>query len=80
VRRRPRGPDRVTRSNPAGLTGRQVDVLVLLAQGLTNAEIADRLVLSVRTVDSHVGAVLDKLGVASRAQAAQTARSWGITQ
>jgi ATP/maltotriose-dependent transcriptional regulator MalT len=73
VRRIPRGPQEATRTNPAGLTDRQVDVLGLLRDGLTNAEIADRLVLSVRTVDHHVAAILAKLGVASRRQAAERA-------
>ena len=63
VRSIPRGPSSPTRRNPEGLTDRQVGVLELLAEGLTNAEIADRLVVSVRTVDSHVAAVLTKLGV-----------------
>ncbi|MDF2573617.1 MAG: LuxR family transcriptional regulator [Agromyces sp.] len=69
----PRGPSSPTRSNPAGLTGRQVDVLRLVAEGRTNAEIADRLVLSVRTVDTHVAAILAKLGVSSRHEAARRA-------
>ncbi|MEI5584190.1 MULTISPECIES: ATP-binding protein [unclassified Agromyces] len=69
----PRGPSTATRRNPAGLTARQVDVLRLVAEGLTNAEIADRLVLSVRTVDTHVAALLAKLGVASRHEAASIA-------
>jgi DNA-binding CsgD family transcriptional regulator/tetratricopeptide (TPR) repeat protein len=69
----PRGPSTLTRGNRAGLTARQVEVLRLLAGGLTNAEIADRLVLSVRTVDTHVAAVLAKLGVATRAEAARLA-------
>jgi DNA-binding NarL/FixJ family response regulator len=64
-----------TRANPAGLTTRQVDVLALLAEGMTNAEIADRLVLSVRTVDHHVSAILGKLGVPTRRAAAASARS-----
>jgi DNA-binding CsgD family transcriptional regulator/tetratricopeptide (TPR) repeat protein len=74
VSRVPRGPAAATRANPAGLTQRQLDVLVLLGEGMTNGEIAARLVLSVRTVDHHVAAVLDKLGVPSRRAAAAVAR------
>jgi DNA-binding NarL/FixJ family response regulator len=48
-------------------------VLHLLGEGLTNAEIAARLVLSIRTVDHHVSAILTKLGVASRREAARLA-------
>jgi DNA-binding CsgD family transcriptional regulator/tetratricopeptide (TPR) repeat protein len=66
----PRRRAATTRANPAGLTDRQLDVHALLAEGLTNAEIAQRLVLSVRTVDSHVAAILDKLGVRTRREAA----------
>ncbi len=66
----PRGPSTPTRRNPAGLTVRQVEVLRLVADGLTNAQIADRLVVSVRTVDTHVAAILAKLGVSSRHDAA----------
>jgi DNA-binding NarL/FixJ family response regulator len=62
-----------TRTNPAGLTDRQLEVLGLLAEGLTNAEIADRLVVSVRTVDHHVAAILAKLNVTSRREAARAA-------
>jgi DNA-binding CsgD family transcriptional regulator/tetratricopeptide (TPR) repeat protein len=78
VTRIPRGPQAQTRENPAGLTARQVDVLALVAEGLTNAQIADRLVVSVRTVDHHVAAVLDKLGVTSRRDAARLATGLGI--
>ena len=59
----PRGPRGRTRANPAGLTGRQVEILRMVVEGRTNAEIAATLVLSVRTVDHHVSAVLQKLGV-----------------
>ena len=70
VRSIPRGPQPSTRVNPAGLTARQLDVLQLVSEGLTNGEIAERLVLSIRTVDHHVSAVLGKLGVATRQEAA----------
>ena len=73
VVRVPRGPRRTTSSNVAGLTPRQVDVLTLLAEGLSNAQIADRLTLSAKTVDHHISAVLGKLGVSSRGQAAAAA-------
>ncbi|EXG80640.1 ATP-binding protein [Cryptosporangium arvum] len=78
VTRVPRGPQPATRSNPGGLTNRQADVVRLLADGLTNAEIADRLVLSVRTVDTHVAAALDKLGVRTRREAVSRARALGL--
>jgi DNA-binding CsgD family transcriptional regulator len=74
----PRGPIRATAANPAGLTARQVDVLGLLAEGLTNAEIAARLSLSAKTVGHHVSALLAKLGVGSRHQAAVAARRLGV--
>jgi DNA-binding CsgD family transcriptional regulator len=74
----PRGPRAATRANPAGLTSRQLAVLELLREGLTNAEIAERLVVSVRTVDHHVAAVLGKLDVKSRKQAAAAAEQMGL--
>ncbi len=74
----PRGPRPTTRANPAGLTQRQLAVLALLREGLTNAEIAERLVVSVRTVDHHVAAVLNKLGVRSRREADAAAHAIGI--
>jgi DNA-binding CsgD family transcriptional regulator/tetratricopeptide (TPR) repeat protein len=70
----PRGPRPATAAGVAGLTPRQTDVLALLAEGLSNAEIAERLSLSAKTVDHHVSAVLAKLGVTSRGQAAAAAR------
>lgn len=73
------GPRRATTlGNPAGLTNRQVDVLRLLADGLTNAELADRLFLSVKTVDHHVSAILTKLDVTKRRDAVRRARETGI--
>jgi DNA-binding NarL/FixJ family response regulator len=74
----PRGPRRTTRENPANLTGRQLEVLSLLADGRTNAEIADELVVSLRTAEHHVAAVLRKLGARDRRQAARRAAVLGI--
>ena len=69
-----RGPRVSTRAHPAGLTRREQEVLDLLADGLRNAEIAQRLVVSEKTVGHHVSAVLAKLGVRSRYDAARIAR------
>ena len=66
----PHGPRKATRANPAGLTARQLEVLALIAEGLTNAEIAERLVVSQRTAEHHVAAVLTKLGATTRREAA----------
>jgi DNA-binding CsgD family transcriptional regulator len=66
----PRGRATTTRDNPAGLTSRQLEVLRLLAEGLSDAEIADRLTVSVRTASNHVAAVLARLGVRGRREAA----------
>jgi DNA-binding CsgD family transcriptional regulator len=70
VTRLPRRPQPGTLANPAGLTGRQLEILRLVAAGLSNAEIAQRLVVSPRTVDHHVSAILAKLGVPTRREAA----------
>jgi DNA-binding CsgD family transcriptional regulator/tetratricopeptide (TPR) repeat protein len=75
----PRGPRPQTRANPAGLTARQLQVLPLLAAGLRNAEIAERLVVSPKTVDHHVSAILGKLGVRSRVEAVAAAGQLGLT-
>jgi DNA-binding NarL/FixJ family response regulator len=63
---------------PAGLTGREVDVLRLVALGLSDADVADRLVLSVRTVNAHLRSIYRKLGVSSRAAAAEFAQESGL--
>jgi DNA-binding CsgD family transcriptional regulator/tetratricopeptide (TPR) repeat protein len=71
-----RGPRASTRANPAGLTPRQVEILRLVADGLRNAQIAERLFISEKTVGHHVSAILRKLGVESRHEAARVAASF----
>jgi DNA-binding CsgD family transcriptional regulator/tetratricopeptide (TPR) repeat protein len=73
VRRLPRRPRRATAANPAGLTARELEVLALLGSDLRNADIAARLHISEKTVDHHVSAILAKLGVRSRREAARVA-------
>ena len=70
----PRGVRAETRANVFGLTRRELEVLTLLCTGRTNAEIATELVLSEKTIDHHVSAVLAKMGVSSRRDAARKAR------
>ena len=65
-------------SGPAGLTPRQVQVLRLLASGLSNPEIADRLGISPRTAEHHVQAVYERAGVSTRAGAALFAMHHGL--
>jgi DNA-binding CsgD family transcriptional regulator len=67
------GPRRSTRGNPAGLTTRELEVLALVGEGLRNREIAKRLSLSEKTVEHHVSAILRKLEVETRGQAAAEA-------
>ncbi len=60
------------------MTARQVDVVRLLADGLTNAELAQKLFLSVKTVDHHVSAILGKFEVSTRRDAVRRAREAGL--
>jgi ATP/maltotriose-dependent transcriptional regulator MalT len=78
VRGLPRGPRPQTRENPAGLTARELEVLALLAEGLRNAQIAQRLVVSEKTVDHHVSAILRKLDVRTRGEASAAAARLGL--
>jgi len=72
-----RGPRASTRGNPAQLTEREMQVLTLVAGGLRNAEIAERLFISAKTVDHHVSAILAKLGTRSRGDAVRVAARLG---
>src|SRR5204862_6448196 len=75
--RAPRGPQRATLANAAGLTRREQQVLVHVARGETNPEIARALHLSERTVAHHVSAILSKFGVGTRTAAVDAARAAG---
>ncbi len=75
---RARAPRPSTRRNPANLTDREIEVLDLLTQGLRNAQIAERLVVSAKTVDHHVSAILRKLGARSRGEAGAKAARLGL--
>jgi DNA-binding CsgD family transcriptional regulator len=74
----PRGPRRATQRNPGGLTAREIEVLGFVAQGLHNGEIADRLYLSPRTVDTHVSSILRKLDARTRSEASAEAVRLGL--
>jgi DNA-binding CsgD family transcriptional regulator len=78
VRSLPRGPQRATRANPYSLTPRQLEILLLLAEGLHNSEIAERLSTTPKTVEHHVSAILAKLGARSRAEAIRLAFESGL--
>jgi non-specific serine/threonine protein kinase len=69
-----------SREMPDGLTGREREVAALIGQGKTNGEIANELVLSKRTVESHVSKILSKLGLTSRGQIMRWAIDHGLTQ
>ncbi|MGA9292487.1 MAG: response regulator transcription factor, partial [Ignavibacteriaceae bacterium] len=73
----PKGPRRTTRKNPAGLTLRQIEVLKLIGKGLSNIEISNQLYISPKTVDHHVSAILSKLNIHSRFEAADFVHNEG---
>ncbi len=64
---------------PGGLTSREVEVLGLVATGMTNAQVAQRLFLSPRTVETHLTSIYHKLGVTSRSAATRFALEHGLT-
>jgi HD-GYP domain-containing protein (c-di-GMP phosphodiesterase class II) len=72
-------PD-IRRELPAGLTRREVDVLALVADGCTNVEISERLVISRRTAEHHVQHIYAKIGASSRAAAALFAMEHGLLE
>lgn len=74
------GPDLAAAALTCRLTGRELDVLALLGEGLSNAEIADRLFLGTGTVKDHISAILAKLGAANRVQAAVIAHRAGLVR
>jgi len=78
VRGVPRGQRASTQSNPHALTVREIEVLQLLCDGMRNAQIAEHLSRSVRTVDHHVAAIFAKLGVTTRTEAMAAALVAGI--
>ena len=74
----PRGPRKSSEGAVPVLTDRQIDVLRLIAEDLTNAEIADELFVARRTVDNHVSAILSRLGVEGRHEAVDEAVNRGL--
>jgi predicted ATPase/DNA-binding CsgD family transcriptional regulator len=65
-------------ASPGGLSQREVEVAALIAQGMTNREIAERLIIAERTTHAHVRNILDKLGFSSRTQVATWALQHGL--
>jgi DNA-binding CsgD family transcriptional regulator/tetratricopeptide (TPR) repeat protein len=78
TRRRSRSPAQATRENPSQLTARELEVLALVADGLRNRDIAERLFLSTKTVEHHVAAIRGKLGARTRGEAGAQALRLGL--
>jgi DNA-binding CsgD family transcriptional regulator len=80
--KRRRGPYSASRAHPLGLTSREVEILACLAEGMSNHEIAHKLLRSQRTIEHHVSAVLGKLNAASRLDVVLRLRSepWLLTR
>jgi DNA-binding CsgD family transcriptional regulator len=74
----PRGPIADTRANVAGLTRRQTRVLELVAEGMTNSEIAERLCISSKTAEHHVAAIMGRFDAGTRREAVASARKLGL--
>jgi DNA-binding NarL/FixJ family response regulator len=78
VKNIPRHPHESTRNNPAQLTNRQIDVLMLLEKGLQNNEIGEKLFISSKTVENHITSIFSKLDVNTRGNAIEVAKRLGI--
>jgi DNA-binding CsgD family transcriptional regulator/tetratricopeptide (TPR) repeat protein len=79
IRSIPAGARTATRAHPRGLTTREQQILELLAERRSNEEISATLFISVRTVEHHISAILGKLGVATRQDAAKEAQRLDLT-
>jgi len=71
----PKGPRQSTKENPSGLTGRQMEILDLVANGLSNSEIGNKLYISNRTVENHISTIFSKLNIHTRTEAAALVHS-----
>jgi ATP/maltotriose-dependent transcriptional regulator MalT len=71
----PKGPRQSTKENPSGLTGRQLEILDLVANGLSNSDIGNKLYISARTVENHISTIFSKLNIHTRTEAAALVHS-----